>query len=130
MDISKAFSDPTLEEDGVWVDYREGSQIKIARVGNKRFQKFYDLKMKPHRRAERAGKLSALLHTEILCECLAETVLLGWKGFTNGTAEFKYSKTNALELLKQSMDFRDEVTAYATDEEAFKQEDEEDASKN
>jgi len=66
----------------------------------------------------------------LLCEVIAETVLLDWDGFENDGKQFKYSAKNAFELLFKHVDFRNEVVEYATTEEIFHREDGEESEKN
>ncbi len=130
MDIDKAFTDETLEREGAWVEYREGSRVKLARLGNPRFQRMYEAKMRPYRRLERQNKMDPELTTKLLCDCLAETVLLGWEGFDHQGKPVPYSTEGAKALLMRSMDFRDEITVLATEEENFKQAMDEESEKN
>jgi hypothetical protein len=130
MDIDNAFSNPETEKEGVWVDYRDGSKIKIARIGNPIFTRTYDNKLKPHRRKQRAGTMETELEVRVLCEVVAKTIILDWKGFTQDGKEFKYTEKRAFELLEKSIDFRNEVVDLATAEETFHQEDAEDSEKN
>lgn len=130
MEINKAFTDPEIEKEGVWIDYRGGSKIKVARIGNPNFSRVNAAKMKPHRKKQRAGTLDEETETRLLCEVIAETVLLGWEGFTDGDKQFKYSKQNAIDLLTKHIDFRNEVVEFATTEEIFHREEVEDSEKN
>ena len=49
MDIGKAFADTQMEKEGAWVDYRDDSKVKIARVGTPNFQRVYESRLKPYR---------------------------------------------------------------------------------
>ena len=130
MDIRKSFADPENERAGVWVDYRDGSRVKIARAGNSNFSRLYQAKMKPYSRQERAGTLDESIQSKILCDVLAETVLLGWEGFEDNGKALKYSAKAASEMLLEFMDFRNEIVELATTEEIFHQEHTEDSEKN
>ena len=130
MDIDKAFADPKLESEGVWVSYREGSKVKVARMGNPTFQKHLDAKMRPHKRKQDRGTLSSEIETRVLCEAIAETVLLDWSGFTKDGKDFKYTPDAAAALLIQSMDFRNEISDIALVEEHFRNDETEDLAKN
>jgi len=130
MDIDRAFADPTLEAEGVWVDYREGSRVKIARLGNAAFQKAHESKQRPYRKLIRDGRLPAQVSNRVLCEALAETVLLDWDGFNKKGKTLKYSAEAATKLLIERMDFRDEIALLATEEETFRQKIDGDSEKN
>lgn len=130
MDINTAFSDPKLETDGVWCSYREGSEVLVARIGAPRFQRMLDAKMRPHRRKEKAGLLDSETENRVLCETMAQTVLLDWRGFKDGTKDFPYSQEAALNLLLRSIDFRNDIAELAAVEDTFRAEELEDDSKN
>jgi len=130
MDIDTAFTDPAAEEEGVWVKYRDGSEVKVARVGNPKFQRRLDAKMRPHRRKEQAGTMDVDVQNRILCECMSETILLDWKGFTRKGKPVAYSPDAATELLLRSMDFRNDMTDLAASEEHFRTEELEEDAKN
>lgn len=134
MDIDNAFTDPEIEREGIWVDYRDGSKVKVARIGNPNFTRIYDAKLKPHRRKQRAGSMETELETRILCEVVAKTVLLDWKGFTQGKGEdkkeYKYTEKRAFDMLSKSIDFRNEIVDLAAAEETFHQDDQKDSEKN
>ena len=130
MDIENAFADPEAEKEGVWIDYRGGSKIKIARLGNSKFRRLQSAKLKPHLRKYREGTLDDELETNILCEVIAKTVLLGWEGFDKGGKPLKYSEKAATDLLIEHMDFRNDIVDLATKEENFFAEVVEDAEKN
>ena len=130
MEITTAFADPDLELDGVWLDYRDGSRVKVARLGNPRFQKLYDAKMKPFRRLQRQNRLDGETENRVLCECLAGAILRDWRGFTKFDEELAYSTKAALDLLLASIDFRNEITDLASAEESFHQGHEQDSEGN
>jgi hypothetical protein len=130
MDINKAFSNPETEKEGTWVDYRDGSRIKVARIGNPNFVRSYNAKMKPHRRKQRDGTLDDELESRLLCEAVAESVLLDWEGFTENGKTLKYTTQKAYDLLRLLIDFRNEVVEIASTEEVFHAEAIEDAEKN
>lgn len=130
MEVGELFANPDLEKEGVWVDYRGGVSLKIARLGNPNFSRVYDAKLKPHRRKQRAGTLGTDVETRILCEVLSETVLLDWEGLSRGGKSLKYTSREAFALLHAYRDFRDEVVEYASNEEVFHKQDEEEAAKN
>lgn len=128
MDVTKTFADPDLEQDGVWVEYRDDSRVKLARIGNKRFQRLFEERTRPLRRKK--GFVDPEKETRALCEVISETVLLDWSGFEGAGKSLKYSKETAMELLLRHMDFRDEIVELATQEERYRRQEEEDAAKN
>lgn len=130
MDIENAFADPEIEREGVWVDYRDGSRVKVARLGNPLYTRAQDAALKPHRRKQRAGNMESELETKLLCEVIAKTVLVDWEGFTKNGKEFKYSEKRAAELLVASIDFRNDVVEFSNTEDIFHREHQQDSEKN
>jgi hypothetical protein len=130
MDFDREFANPEKEKEGVWIDYRNGSSVKIARVGNPNFTRIQDAKQRPHIRKIRNGTLSTAVETRILCESMAESILLDWKGFQRGGKELKYSSDIATELMLQSIDFRNDVAEMSAEEENFYLDVAEDSAKN
>ena len=130
MEITTEFANTELEEQGVWVDYRDDSKLKLARFGSKRFRRLWDQKMAPYRAQERSGRLSEERQTELLCEAMSEAILLDWSGFTNNGKEFKFSTERGLEMLRASIDFRNDVASLSATEEVFKTQQVADAVKN
>jgi hypothetical protein len=121
MDISKFQTNKSAEEDGVWVDVDgNGTRIKVARINNARYKKYFQKITKPYKRQIRNGTLSEDLAEKLLVDALANTILLDWKGFTKEGQDFPYSVDNARSFLAESADFRDLVSDAATEMETFR----------
>lgn len=132
FDIKKEFGTDTQKEiEGVWIDdFGEGLKIKIARIGNPEYQKLFNRISKPHRKAIRRGTLKDETAEKLLIQAMAKGIVLDWKGLSEDGVEIPYSYENALRLLTDYKDFREQVTEVATEIEAFRTEDEEEAEKN
>ena len=130
MDFDKEFANPEKEKQGVWLDYRNGSKVKVARVGNPNFTRVQDAKQRPHIRKIRNGTLSTSVETRILCESMAETILLDWKGFQRSGKDLKFSPETSAELMIQSIDFRNDIAEMSAEEENFYMDVKEDSEKN
>tara|TARA_Y100000310_G_scaffold166805_1_gene166476 strand:+ start:223 stop:618 length:396 start_codon:yes stop_codon:yes gene_type:complete len=130
MDIQNAFADPEAEKEGVWIDYLDGSRVKIARAGNPNFQRSYDAALKPHIRKQREGTLATEIELKCLCEAMAGTILMDWEGFTDGGKALKFDKKVAVKLLINHIDFRTFVADNAAEGQNFFAEVSEEAEKN
>lgn len=131
MDIQTAFADPRREVEGVWFDYKDGAQIKLAAMGNNRFTKELDDLLGPTGRRKLAdGRATFAKQTESMCRALARGVLLDWRGFTNGGEPFEYSEENAYKLLLNHKQFFQDIVELADQEAAFRREDVESAAGN
>ena len=123
MDLSKFKADRTAEDEGVWVALDgddTGARVKLARIGNRRYREAMQRRMKPFRRALRAGTLEEATAERVTAEVLAETVLLDWQDLALDGAALAYSPDRARELLLE----------MATDIELYRQQDQEEAEKN
>ena len=133
MDLNRFKADTALEDEGVWttVDAASGCRLKIARIGNRRYRETMARRLKPYRRALRAGTLEDQVTEKITAEVLAETVLLDWQGLEREGNPVTYSGAAAAAILADPAykDFRDLVVELASDQEAYRQRDIEDAEK-
>lgn len=134
MDLSRFKTDTAREDDGVWttIDASSDAQIRLARIGNRRYREAMARRLKPYRRALRAGSLDESVTERITAEVLAETVLLDWRGLTAGDAPLPYSRETARDLLLNPAyrDFRDLVVELAGELDLYRERDLEDAEKN
>lgn len=133
MDIRKLKTDTAAEEEGVWTQvlvFDAVLEMRIARAGNRRYMAMRDRLMKPHLLRVRAGTLPRDVSEKIDIECLATTVLLGWRGLKNGDEEFAYTPENAVLLLTEYSDVRRAVEAAAYDAEAYRAAVQEDSAGN
>jgi hypothetical protein len=130
MDIDNAFANPEAETDGVWIDYRDGSKVKLARLGNKKFRRVYEGLLKPHLRKQRDGTLDSDIENNLVCKAFAKSILLDWDGFTQKGKPLKYSEDVAYDLLVRSMDFRNDISELSQTEETFHLELADEAEKN
>jgi hypothetical protein len=131
MDISKFQTSKSAEEDGIWVDVDgNGTKVKVARINNARYKKYFQKITKPYKRQIRNGTLAEELAEKLLVDALANTILLDWKGFTKDGEDFLYSVDNARSFLQESADFRDFVSDAANEMENFRGEELEEARGN
>lgn len=129
MDISKLKTDSNLEEEGVLVPLGD-AKIKVARMGNKRYQAAFNRRMTPHKNAARAGIVADEVVEQILIEVIAETVLLDWEGIKEDGVPLPYSRENAIRVLTEIRAFRDIVVSIADRMETFRRESVENSEKN
>ena len=58
MDFAKHYrTDETGEAEGVWIDWAEGTRLKVARLGNPAYQKRFQALPQPHRHLRDRGLL-------------------------------------------------------------------------
>lgn len=123
FEINDLKTDPKKEAEGVWIDIDgKGAKLLIARNGNPVAKaKWEKLTSDPAvRNAFRRETIDEQRLEDMLVEVLADAVLLGWEGITEGGKPVKYSPAKARELLKVKL-FRNLVQDLANDYTFFRQ---------
>ncbi len=111
MDIREFDTDETKEKNGVWVPIDVDLEVKVRRMFNPEFDRFIAQRQRGRRPTQDTG-------SQLIIEAMAETVLLGWKGFTENKKDYKWSKERGLAML-QKRDFRNMVTLAASETQNF-----------
>jgi len=119
-----------LENDGVWEDIDEGFRVRVARANNPHHQRIAENLMRPYRRQIASGNLSVEKQQEITIQAMAECLLLDWEGLEIDGKAVPYSVSQAIELLTEYKDFREEIAEIAQSMELFRSKEVEDAEKN
>jgi len=126
LNLTKEFkTDKESEVNGIWEDFGDGCEIKIARIGNPNFRKVSTEVRKPYKKQINRGTLSEEKTTNLLIKILAKTIILDWKGLTendeNGKeVEIEYNYANCIRVLTDYPDFREQVVEISTSMEAYK----------
>jgi hypothetical protein len=121
MELNRFKTDQALEQEGVWIDLGEGASIRVARAGNRRNSELFN-KLTSDPEYQRKDKLDTLTEADleaVVVTCLAETILLDWKGFEDGGKEVPFSKEKAREMLAYR-DFRNTVQEASRDAANFR----------
>lgn len=132
MDVFAEYAtDETKEEQGVWHPVgADGTELLIARSGNRKYSRLLAQAMDKHGRAlDLKNEASDKLSETIMVDVLAESVLLGFKNVSYKKSPMSYSVVNARTLLGHK-DFRQLVTRLSNDMEAYKVAVEAEAEKN
>jgi len=117
-----------LETEGVWENLGDGAWLLVARAGNDNFNNEYNkIPRTVRRKIENPPKGSEHMRDEKICELMAKTILLDWRGLADEGKEVKYSQENAKKLLVKYPEFRDFVFQLSNDPNRFLQEGEEPA---
>lgn len=120
MDIIATFAtDEKLEAEGKWFPLSKTAKVLVARSGNDNYLAALRKKMKEVQLDLSAGEEAEKLADEVLIDVMAETLLLGWKGITEGGREVPYSRDQARTYLRIK-DFRKKIAALADNFEAFR----------
>lgn len=106
--------DDKAAQDGSWTEYR-GVSLKIARAGNDRFAKSFLRGSRPYRKDIQANTVDDQIAEKILCEAIAEGILVDWKGFVIDDTEIEYTVENATALMRDDPDCREFVQEFSRD---------------
>lgn len=134
MDLRSFETDATKSEKGVWVSIGEdGAALLLAKLPNPAFDKRMEALRKPYRGLIRTGgSIPEDKAQEITARAISETVLLGWRGLTNGGEPMEYSREMAYSLLndRKMRDFANLVVELAREKALFAPDDIEADAKN
>lgn len=109
-----------LETEGVWENLGDGAWLLVARAGNENFNSEYNkIPRTVRRKIENPPKGSEHMRDEKICELMAKTILLDWRGLADEGKEVKYSQENAKKLLIKYPEFRDFVFQLSNDPNRF-----------
>lgn len=121
MDFKKVYNfDKEACEQGRWFPFR-GAEVLVARSNSKRYRDA----VKRHRAAfqsiiDARVPLSDDQIEKMTIEVAADAVLLGWRGFEEDGVEVPYSRDNAVRLLTEHPEFRDDIANIANSEDNFR----------
>ena len=131
MDIKKTYgTDKEKEKNGVWEDLGDGARVLVARIGNTNYRKVFEQLTKPYTKAIRRGTLSEEKATDLIIKALSKAILLNWEGLKEDGKTIKYSEPEAIRLMTEYPDFRDQVQEIANDLETYRVTENEETEKN
>lgn len=113
IDFKSFATDENKENDGVWINLGPTSRVKLGRIGSRRFKDRQIIKMKPYEALSRLGQVPPEVQERVTVELVAETVLLGWEGFTEDGVDVPYSYENALRVLMENKQFLEFICEQA-----------------
>lgn len=128
-------TDERLEEDGAWVTVNElyGLRLKVRRLRSDASIKAYEDVVREtfgEHKLRKPEDLSEKQSGDILTRQLARAVLIDWEGvYDDDGNEIPYSEEAALNALKIK-DFREFVYQAANERDTFRENADEEASKN
>ena len=131
MNINDYITDTSKSNDGVWFDH-EGASFLVARYTKPGFLNRLEALKKPYERKIAKGTFTVEDELPIMAKALSEHILLDWKGvYTAEGKEIKYSKENAEKFLgnPQAAEFRDLISTFSQDADAFRSEVEKEVEK-
>ena len=105
MDVKKLDQNEDLKNDGVWMRWdSEGGMVKIRHTYSKKYtqaRQEAERKLRRQKMYRPDKSLSTEEELEITKVAVAHGMIVDWKGFRDGDAEFPYSEANALDLCQR-----------------------------
>jgi len=98
MDIREFSTNDKREQEGVWVDIGEGTQLLIARLGNAKYEKYLRKLGRPYLTQLRYSSDSKLIQ-KLAIKAMSRHVLLDWKNLQENDKDIPYSHETAERLL-------------------------------
>lgn len=121
--LSSFKQDTGKAEDGVWVNGVMGDiDVKVARFNNPAFVKMFQKLTKQYRNLK---TISDDVSKDIVNQCIANTVLLGWRNIqAEDGSDIPYSVEAAMTLLAdpENVEFYRVVTDLSNEAEVFRKE--------
>ena len=131
MDLKKNYlTDKDAEISGIEKDFGDGCFIRIARIGNAEYKKYFQKLTKPHQKAIRRGVLSDEIADKLLIDAMANKIVLGWRGMTEDGTPVQYSVEKCIQILTEYPDLKDQIQEIANEMESFRVEEDEELEKN
>ena len=121
VNIATKMEDVAREIDGVWIDYQDDAKLLIARMGNPQNRKAYERAQARFRGKIKRDKMTADDRIEVMAKCLADSILLDWKGINDHESKkLKYTPEMAYQALRWDLDLREFVADQADLAENFR----------
>lgn len=111
--------DKDKAQEGVWMEYPDGSEHLLARSGTEAQQREMQRQMK-RLRAKTMEDVPYHKQTPLLCRVMANTVILDWRNCYDANGkEAPFSKELAEQRLLEDDDYRSWVSEQSADKEAY-----------
>lgn len=124
MDLKRFKTNQKLEVEGVWHDLGDDTSVLVARAGNAKYTEELRKRMKKYQtRLEMKDETMESVAERVLTECMAEFILLDWKGLKEDGKEVSYSVAKCKEILgnKEYKDFRSLIDILSNDMTAYQE---------
>jgi hypothetical protein len=104
-----------------WAKF-EGSEFEIAYAGNAKFLRTFNRLQHPYRKKIEKGTLDPLIQRDILCQAIADTILVNWKKVNNNKGPIDHTPEVAKMALLNNPDLRDFVQEFAMELDNYRKE--------
>lgn len=115
--------------DGVWTKFGD-SKFKVASSSTTKFQRALNRLQAPYRKKIDKGTLDPKISKDILCEAMAEALIVDWDEVTSNDGPVKFNPELAKRALSNNDDLREYLLEYAQDLQNFRDEEVAEAGKD
>lgn len=124
MDLNSFATNVELSEEGVWCPVDAVTEIRVARYGNRKFQRLLQKLSAPYKVQMERQMMKDEVAESVFIEALATAILVDWRGMTQNGEPLDYTVGNAIAVLSNPKlkDFRDLVVSLSQDAEMFRDE--------
>lgn len=124
MDLNIFETNETKSDDGVWVPVDLKTSVKIARYGNRKFNRALQRGMKPYKQLIDKEALDDETSDKVFVTAIVEGILVDWRGMVYNGEPLPYSKEAAIKILmnKKLRDFREFVIVTSQDMQLYRDE--------
>lgn len=125
-------TDERKESGGVWVEIRKGISYLIAAYDRPEHLALLRERLAPYRTAMAAGVGDTEATDKVMIECLADKVLLDWKGVVDRDtgAEIRYTKAEGVRQMTTHRRFREFIVEQSQRFELFRSVSQDETEKN
>lgn len=131
--LQRYATDKTAEEDGQWVDFGDGLEVKLRRLNSVKSREVRRKLEKPYAKQFRNQDMPDSISEMILNNQLAKAIVVEWKGVPDPddmTKELPCTEENILHMMQSFPDFREDILAAAMERATFQKEELVAAEKN
>ena len=126
-------SNPTLENDGVWVSFGKTTRVKIRRMNSQKVREAHKKFSAPHSHYDRSGRdMPDDVTDDIAVSVIADAVIADWEVLDKGGKPLSNSFKVKYETISDSKlkNFRDAIAYVSTNQASYKSEMDEDSEGN
>lgn len=113
MQLKQYAVDETYAEEGRVIPLGQDSFVKIAKFGNKRFNKEFNKLTAPY--GKRVDRIDPEEKEAIYLTCFCAYIVLDWGGIFDGEELIEYSPANVEAMLKKYPEFHGELIEMSRD---------------
>lgn len=128
FDINSFRTDKEAKASGVWIDFGGDAEFLIASFDTPAFTEAFRKAIKPY--TDLSQDVPEEDQTAIMCACMAQHVVLDWKGVYDGDNELPYNLENAIRVLTELEPIRERVLTESRKLSNFRAKAREEVAKN